>query len=343
MDHYQQSTCDSDQLLDLFLGACGGIDCIALLESQRLIDKFIQRGITHDKYGATLLLAVARLASVETCEDLIDRGTDVNAADIFGRTPVLQAAYGENIEVVKLLLRHGADIHHRIGSNSVDAEAPMRLEGYGGIASLALSRQESASKAWTAIHIAARFGSLKMTRFLVEERVDPRLLDDKGHSARDIARDAPNLTRQLSFFECGFSLNYVDHILQSRNPSESIVTMEEVTPLTEGDYQLWTCQGYCRAIFKWWKASTLQDMACSNCHFLRHSVPIDEVPIPKALYVTRKGTKEIFLQVNGEMSVVQHPVRRVSGKLCLFLSSPAVNNFIFTSERVLRFQWASVL
>jgi ankyrin repeat protein len=42
---------------------------------------------------------------------LIDEGADVNAQEGEHRTPIIQAALKEHIEIVRLLLRAGADFN----------------------------------------------------------------------------------------------------------------------------------------------------------------------------------------------------------------------------------------
>jgi ankyrin repeat protein len=62
-----------------------------------------------DMGKAPALLKAAESGEIELMEMLIDHGADVNHADETGVTPLLAAAIGSDVEVVRLLLANGAD------------------------------------------------------------------------------------------------------------------------------------------------------------------------------------------------------------------------------------------
>lgn len=58
--------------------------------------------------GTHPLIAAAARGHLDTVRLLLERGADVNAADLTGWTPLHAAAYSGNPEIIKLLLERGA-------------------------------------------------------------------------------------------------------------------------------------------------------------------------------------------------------------------------------------------
>ena len=58
--------------------------------------------------GTRALAVAAAQGHADIVEALLDAGADVNAADVTGWTPLHAAAYNGNLQIVKLLLGHGA-------------------------------------------------------------------------------------------------------------------------------------------------------------------------------------------------------------------------------------------
>ncbi len=59
--------------------------------------------------NSTPLMWAAHKGSVEMVEMLVKHGADVNAKDKWAWTPLHRAAVNGNVEVVKILISHGAD------------------------------------------------------------------------------------------------------------------------------------------------------------------------------------------------------------------------------------------
>lgn len=51
------------------------------------------------------------VGNIQKVKDLLEQGSDVNATDAFGRTPLMLAAMGNSQELINLLLEYGADIN----------------------------------------------------------------------------------------------------------------------------------------------------------------------------------------------------------------------------------------
>jgi len=105
------------------------------------------------------LLEAARKGDARRVRELLDRGADVNARDVFDRTPLhLAAAFG-HLDVAKLLLDRGADIDAR------------------------------ESDGWTPLHYAAVNGRLDVARLLLERGADAGIKSRYGETPADLARE----------------------------------------------------------------------------------------------------------------------------------------------------------
>ena len=73
----------------------------------------------NDKNGMNLLMfSVDCNFSITTVEFLIKAGCEVNSQDVRGDTALHYACYMENTDLVKSLLKHGADPHIKNKENS---------------------------------------------------------------------------------------------------------------------------------------------------------------------------------------------------------------------------------
>lgn len=82
------------------------------------------------------LFASIKYHDKEKAESLISQGANVNVSDLrsLGFTPLLMAITNDDIEMVKLLLRHGADARqqvHIIGGGGRATDALQYARGLG--------------------------------------------------------------------------------------------------------------------------------------------------------------------------------------------------------------------
>ena len=63
--------------------------------------------------GATTLMSMAYMGATELAQDLVQRGTELEAEDEDGFTALMYAANAGQEQVVELLIRTGADVNHR--------------------------------------------------------------------------------------------------------------------------------------------------------------------------------------------------------------------------------------
>ena len=83
-----------------------------LFGSPNSVAKSIQAGADvndYDVYGYTPLIEAAVVNSIEKTEILLNAGAQVNKRDMAGRSALHWAADNDNVELCELLLRHKAD------------------------------------------------------------------------------------------------------------------------------------------------------------------------------------------------------------------------------------------
>jgi ankyrin repeat protein len=132
----------------------------------------------------------------EVARALLAKGTDPNINDM-GVTPFLiaagvnagvtegtglaaqwSAAPPANMELMELLLQHGADVNAQVTGTLTYT---MRI-----------SRALSANEGRTALHIAAQEGKADLVRYLLSKGVAPEIKDAGGKKAIDLLREAVN-------------------------------------------------------------------------------------------------------------------------------------------------------
>ncbi len=140
--------------------------------------------------GATSLMLAARSGSTDTVTRLIETGADINAKEKgFGQTALMVAAGLDRAEVVALLLQRGAD--WKVASTVADLTSlttvvddgtgrPQQQQPGGGVAGVTRGYRYNeligSQGGLTAMHFAARQGSARAVKALVEAGVDVNLV-----------------------------------------------------------------------------------------------------------------------------------------------------------------------
>jgi ankyrin repeat protein len=104
------------------------------------------------------LFKACKVGNLEAVKDLLDRGADVHAKDIFANTPLHRAAESGHVEVCSLLLDRGADVHAKTNSGNT----PLHEAAYFGhveVCSLLLDRGSDVNErnqyGYMPLHMAA--------------------------------------------------------------------------------------------------------------------------------------------------------------------------------------------
>ncbi|TDA41701.1 MAG: hypothetical protein DSO07_03190 [Thermoproteota archaeon] len=138
-----------------------------------------------------LIIAVYQ-RDLEKVKELLDRGADVNAKDIFGDTPLHIAARNGHLDIVKLLLERGADVNARNESGDTPLTAAA-ANGHLDVVRFLVNRGADIDARndsdCTPLHIAAIRGHLNVVKFLVEKGADVNARDEKGETPLDLAKD----------------------------------------------------------------------------------------------------------------------------------------------------------
>lgn len=153
-------------------------------EDRRVIDLKLPSSY---KFERALHVAV-RLDSADLAEIVLDHGMDVDVPDGKGYTALFLAPErGASVDVVKVLVERGADIH-------VDNDNPLWSAiwhvsyGFGGMPLVRyLVKQGSRPRGLT--H-AAEAGKLRIVRVLIDLGADVNEVDDHGHTPLDYATGA---------------------------------------------------------------------------------------------------------------------------------------------------------
>ena len=109
------------------------------------------------------LMKAVRAQDLSAMEDLLRRGANVNEKNGIGGTPLIVAAQYDDVEGVRLLLAHHAELENK--------EAGQNLLGY------------------TALMYAAANGYTEVTRVLLEAGASLETTDDNGETALSIANN----------------------------------------------------------------------------------------------------------------------------------------------------------
>jgi cytohesin len=153
----------------------------------------------------------ARAGHIEAVKQHIDAGTDVNAKDEYGMTPLYGAAASGHKEVSELLINKGADVNAKADNGKTpldraDGETADILRKHGGkhstINTAATAGDAEAVKeflatgaevnakdgwGWTSLHLAVDGGHTEIVELLIAKGADVNAKDDDGDTPLDWA------------------------------------------------------------------------------------------------------------------------------------------------------------
>jgi ankyrin repeat protein len=140
--------------------------------------------------GCTPLLRATMAGDSEVVRALLAKGANPNIVDMGTTAFLVAAGVGPgnvggtglaaqssvggpvNMELMELLLQHGADINTQITGTQTYT--------------LRVSRAPSANEGWTALHAAAQAGKTDVVRYLLEKGANPSIADAGGHKPIDL-------------------------------------------------------------------------------------------------------------------------------------------------------------
>lgn len=118
------------------------------------------------------LIRASSRGDITTVSALLKEGADINAADIYGRTALIEAAWGGHEKIVKLLIENEADVNF---SDNSGYNALMRAseQGYSDIVSLLIKNSANVNcrgkvKGTTPLMLAAEQGYVDILKLLID-------------------------------------------------------------------------------------------------------------------------------------------------------------------------------
>ncbi|MHC6204668.1 ankyrin repeat domain-containing protein [Breznakiellaceae bacterium SP9] len=140
-----------------------------------------------DMRGRTPLIAAAEREDTSLTEFFVSRGADINAADEEGRTALSIAVEKGNAPMTRLLVGGRADIFHKLPNGSSPAET---IAATGGeLLAAALNPETAAqsdSRGRSLLHMAADSGNPEAVEAILRVARDPNKKDNAGKTALDL-------------------------------------------------------------------------------------------------------------------------------------------------------------
>ena len=150
---------------------------------------------------------------VEVVRALLKHGADVTAQNEDGMTPLHWASRKGRAEAIDVLLQHGADATAR----DINKSTPLHHASIGGyVESVRVFLEHNVDSTaqdkngWTPLHCASYEGHVGVTRTLLEHGVDATVRDRKGRTPLHRVSSEGNLEVILVFLEHGVDLTAQD-------------------------------------------------------------------------------------------------------------------------------------
>jgi ankyrin repeat protein len=198
-----------------------------------------------DENGSTLLIEAAKLGDLGSAEILLKKGANVNAANLEGWTPLHQAAFQNNPNMVSWLLSNGADVDPQFvqkpsppnsGYIIVDTYESGELGPRDPDGSIVSSETDipPSPLGETPLHWAARGGDLQVIQLLAQKGAKINAQDALGNTPLHIASDTGNLNGVKALLSIGAAVDIVNekgqapiHLAASSGKIEILEALKE--------------------------------------------------------------------------------------------------------------------
>ncbi|WP_300758779.1 ankyrin repeat domain-containing protein [uncultured Brachyspira sp.] len=164
---------------------------------RKLIDLGADVNLTTES-GFTPLMASAGRHNIAIAELLIEKGADIEAKDDDGINALVYASTYNNEEMVKFLLKKGADANTvcEIENEHIDiSPTPLMNAAYRGNTNIINMLLENGADinyttdyGMTALMMAASFNQFEAAKVLLENNADTSVTDEYGRTALDLAK-----------------------------------------------------------------------------------------------------------------------------------------------------------
>uniref|UniRef100_A0A3P8ZRT7 Ankyrin 2a, neuronal n=1 Tax=Esox lucius TaxID=8010 RepID=A0A3P8ZRT7_ESOLU len=175
-----------------------------------LVEELLERGSVVDaatKKGNTALHIAALAGQKEVARLLLKRGADVNAQSQNGFTPLYMAAQENHLEVVRFLLETGGNQ----STATEDGFTPLAIalqQGHNQVVSLLLEHDTKGKVRLPALHIAARKDDTKSAALLLQNDHNADIQSKSGFTPLHIAAHYGNVNVSTLLLNRGAAVDF---------------------------------------------------------------------------------------------------------------------------------------
>jgi ankyrin repeat protein len=165
------------------------------LDQSQVVHSLLKRGFdpnTPDSQGQPALIVAIRKPSPKAAEALIRwPKTRLNAQNPHDETPLMMAAFDNQVGLAKLLIEKGADVNKTGWTPLHYAATKGHVEMMKLLLEMHAYIDAESPNGTTPLMMAAHYGTALATKLLLDEGADPTPKNEKGLSALDFALNGP--------------------------------------------------------------------------------------------------------------------------------------------------------